>query len=277
MLAHRSSRGAEGPGWSPGICSPYAALLGRADGDGGARHRPLGERIGPGELTAVRRRVGARPAQDLLVRQRGLAVADLLREDRHLLELDRPDVDAVDAGHRRDVAGAEALEVADVDVGVLGHLVLDRVEQLVAAAQRARDVRADVDAVAADGPRVELVVEGGDRDDVPGREPHDRRDLRDRQRRAPAVQALGGRERGDRRRPTVGVLGHVAFDLRPQVRRDLDGRRIGDGRGVLGGVDGLVPAGDARPVRVAGDLVAEAHGSSGRSRPGWGRASRGSR
>ena len=150
----RSSRG--GP--SPGGSVPCSG----ADGDGSAA-AGVGSRVLP-------RALGQRlclPRADSPSRS---SAGDLV-------ELDRPDVDAVDGGHRRDVAGAEALEVADVDVGVLAVSCLDRGEQLVGPAQRARDVRADVDVVAADGPRVELVVEGGDGDDVARRQAHDRRDL----------------------------------------------------------------------------------------------------
>ena len=56
---------------------------------------------------------------------RGAALAaDGRRPAVDLAGLDRPDVAAVDRGHRRDVARAQALEGADVDVGVLA-AVLD--------------------------------------------------------------------------------------------------------------------------------------------------------
>ena len=277
MLAHRSSRGAGGTGLVARHLLPVRALLGRADGDGTVRHL-LAARGGSGRGNSRVLAVGS-----VLARRRiclsGSGASPLRicsAKERHLLELDRADVDAVDAGHRRDVAGAEALEVADVDVGVLGHLVLDRVEQLVAAAQRAGDVRADVDAVAADGLRVELVVERGDRDDVAGREPHDRGDLRDASGEHQPCRRWAAARAGivaDRRSGYLAMWPRSPPAGPPGTRRSPDRGR----RRVLGGVDGVVPAGDTRPVREAGDLVAEAHGASGRSRPGWGRASPASR
>ena len=77
--------------------------------------------------------------------------------------LERPDVLAVDRGHRRDVARAETLERAHVH-GFSGRGPHHGVEQLVGAQQRARDVGADVDVVVGRA-RVGLehVVEGGHR------------------------------------------------------------------------------------------------------------------
>ena len=95
-------------------------------------------------------RVGALAQVQLLAGQRRHALADLLDERRHLVERDRADVDAVDGRHRRDVAGAQALEAAHVELRVALGLLLDARQQLVGAAQRAGDVRADVDRVAAD-------------------------------------------------------------------------------------------------------------------------------
>ena len=63
-------------------------------------------------------------------------------------DLQRAVVALVDGDHRRDVAGAQALECAQVDVGVVGRRLLERRVELVGAAQRAGDVRADVDRVA---------------------------------------------------------------------------------------------------------------------------------
>ena len=128
---------------------------------------------------------------------------------------------AVDRRHRRDVARAEALEAAHVDLA-------DRrrrppriaVVELVGAAQRAGDVRADVDACG--GP--------------PARARTCRRRSRPRSgRRASARitqatcsiasgehqpwRSLGGVQRRDRRGLAVRVLRHRGLDLRAQLRR----------------------------------------------------------
>ena len=73
-----------------------------------------------GELAAVRVRVGHQPARELLLGQHRASGADVLEQLRHVLGRERADVDAVDRRHRRDVAGAEALERAHVDVRVPG-------------------------------------------------------------------------------------------------------------------------------------------------------------
>ena len=100
----------------------------------GGRRSSSARRVGGAGDRARGAGVGALAQAQLLVGQRRHAVADLLDEPRHLVERDRADVDAVDRGHRRDVAGAEALEAAHVEVRVAGGLLA----QPVVAARRRR-------------------------------------------------------------------------------------------------------------------------------------------
>ena len=76
-------------------------------------------RCGVGGVGSAARRVGDLAAQQLLVAAAPRAGAQLVDERRRVGELERADVGAVDRGHRRDVAGAEALERAHVEVGVV--------------------------------------------------------------------------------------------------------------------------------------------------------------
>ncbi len=62
---------------------------------------------------------------ELLLGQHLAAGADVGEQLGDILERERSDVDAVDGGHRRDVAGAEALERAHVEVGVIARGPLD--------------------------------------------------------------------------------------------------------------------------------------------------------
>ena len=168
-----------------------------------------------------------------------------------LADLDRADVGAVDRHHRRDVARAEALELAQVDARVVADLVEERLVELVGAAQRARDVRADVDVVLADRVGEQHVVERRDRRQVAGRQAHHARGLLDALRRAPAVVVLDLVERGDGGRAAVGVLRHVRLDARAQRLGHRRRRGIGNARGVLLEVGRLVPAGDPGAVPEA--------------------------
>ena len=201
-------------------------------------------------------RSGARGSADfrrfeLALGQRLLAAAHRVEDGGDLVEADRPDVVAVDRGHRRHVARAQALEGADVELGVVAAVLVEGGEQLVGAAQRARDVGAHEDVVAAHRLREEHVVEGRHRDEVARRQAHDARHLLDALRRAPAVQVLHGVQRRDRRRAMVGVARHVGLDRRPQLLGHRRGGGVGDLLGVLGEVRGLVPAGNARAVPEA--------------------------
>jgi len=142
--------------------------------------------------------------------------AQILEQLGHVGGRERSDVDAVDGGHRRDVAGAETLKGAHVDrfpVDALGGGCTHDLIELIGAAQRAGDVRADIHAVAAHGARLEHVVEARDGLQVGGREAHHARDLLDRLGRAPAVQTLRGCQRRQGGGAVVGVVGHVALDL----------------------------------------------------------------
>src|SRR5438270_285680 len=68
--------------------------------------------------------------------------AQILDDLAAVVGVERPDVLAVDGCHRRDVAGAQALEAPDRDVGVLGRRRDHRLVKLVGALERARDVGA---------------------------------------------------------------------------------------------------------------------------------------
>ena len=190
---------------------------------------------------------------------------------------ERTEVLAVDRRHRRDVAGAEALEAAHVEARVGAGGVLHRLVDRVRAAQRARDVRAHVDRVLALRDGHEHVVERRDGGQVGGRHAHHARGLLDRRRRAPAVVALDRVQRRDRGGVEVGVAPHGLLDLRAQLVRHRRRRGVGDDRRVLREVGGLVPARDARAVRVALDLASGRWPSSGRCPRAPGRASRASR
>ena len=229
-------------------------------------------------------RVGDQAPRELLLRQHRTPRACVLEQLRDVLQRERPDVDAVDRGHRGDVARAEALERAHVEVRVVTGGSADRLVELVGAAQRAGDVRADIHRVPTDGRRLEHVVEGRDRREVGGGEAHHARDLVDRRGRAPAVHALRRGERGQRRGAAVGIVGHVRLDLRAQILRHRGARGVGDLRGILREVRRFIPAGHARAVLVALDRGHRARPRSPcalrvicRSLPGSDRASRWSR
>ena len=169
----------------------------------------------------------------------------------HLVGLDRPDVDAVDRGHRRDVAGAQALEGAHVERPGRRRRLVQGGEQLVGAAQRARDVRAHVDVVA--------------------RRPAACRACRRRSRPPSGSRASGASRTPPARSPpastsraglaacSAGIAAERRSGYAPcsasivgaQLVGHRRGRRVGDARGVLVEVGRLVPAGDARAVPEA--------------------------
>src|SRR6266540_1359599 len=91
---------------------------------------------------------------------------DLRDDSVHVVGLDRMPVATVDRHHRRVPAGAQALDGAERDSTVFGclaransQLALERVEDALRAAERAREVRAHLDDVAPDGLQVQHVVE----------------------------------------------------------------------------------------------------------------------
>ncbi len=236
-----NSRGALGPGRSAATSASVRPAVSARWGWSGAENS-VG--IPPGG--GVR---GAAVAQ-LLVREHGAPGVEVLDDPLGVGELQRADVLAVDRGHRPDVAGAQALERAHVDVLALGRR-RHRVVELVGAQDRAGDVRAHEYVVGVLGVQLEHVVEARHRGQVGGGEAHDGGDLVDRLRGAPAVHGLGGVQRGDRRRAAVRVLGHRRLDLAAQVLGDRRRRRVGDDRGILGEVDGVVPARHAGAVGEA--------------------------
>ena len=60
------------------------------------------------------------------------------------------------------------------------------------------------------------------------------------------MHALGGAERREGGGVAVRIQPHQALDLGAKRVRDLDLRRVGDGRGIGLEVDALVPAGRER-------------------------------
>ena len=73
---------------------------------------------------AAASRVGGLQALELALGQRLLAAAHRVEDGGDLVGADRPDVVAVDRGHRRHVARAEALEGADVELGVVAAVLV---------------------------------------------------------------------------------------------------------------------------------------------------------
>ena len=176
------------------------------------RGRPVGRGAG----------VGRAPVAELLVGQHRAPRADVLDDLRGVLGVQRADVLAVDRGHRRDVARAQALERAtwtSAPSAAADH----RLEELVGAEQRAarcscrrrrRVTRARR--------QLEHVVEAGDRGQVGGGELHDRGHLVDRPRRAPAVDAWAACSAGiaaERR------SGYLAIEASISLTQSLGHRR----------------------------------------------------
>ncbi len=185
---------------------------------------PPGRRADFRRFSARRRRgVAGEGALGLVLGGEDLGAGlELLDREAGLGGVERAVVALVDRGHRRDVAGAEALEAGDEEVLVALGGGLEGVEQLVAAAHPAADVGADLDPVAADRVGVQEVVEAGDRLQVGGRHPHHRGGLADPLRSAPAVALLHRPERRDRGRFTVRVARHQLLDPLPQLGRAVD-------------------------------------------------------
>src|SRR3954447_21307748 len=93
-------------------------------------------------------------------------IAQLLHDRGHILRLDRLAIAVVDHYDGAPAAAAGALDRAQGDLAVLGRLARadaelgpERLEHPPRPDERARDVRADLDQVPADGRQVEHVVE----------------------------------------------------------------------------------------------------------------------
>src|SRR5438067_5583448 len=149
------------------------------------------------------------------------ATAQLLHDRGDVPGLHGPAVVVVDRDDRRPAAAAEALDGAQGELAVLGRLSrphaelpLERLEDGLGAAQRAADVRADLDEVPADRAQVEHVVEGRDRLAVRRREIERLADLLEGLRREPAAVALLRKpERGQDRRARLRILLGHTLDL----------------------------------------------------------------
>ena len=152
------------------------------------------------------------------------------------------------------------------------------VEELVGAAQRARDVRAHVDVVAPDGLGEEHVVEGRDRRQVGGGQAHHARGLLD------ALAASTSRSGLDRVQ-SAGIAAErmvrVAAPCGPrccvaQLLGHRRGRGIGDAAGSLVRSAASSQPGTREPCPKRGTLVGSI-AITGRSLRGSGRAWRASR
>src|SRR5215204_5064476 len=122
------------------------------------------------------------------------AIAELRDDSRHVFGARRLAVAVVDDNDRRVAAASRALERPQRDPPAparLAHrdaeLLLERLHDLLGSDERARDVRADLDEVLADGSEVVHVVEGRDGLDVRRRQVERVRDLLERLPREPAV------------------------------------------------------------------------------------------
>ena len=203
----------------------------------------------------------------LLLRQRLGAGAQGLDRGERVGAVERAVVALVDRGHRRDVAGAEALEALDEELAVgrarpvvVGLVVVgsgglaERLEQLVAAPHPAGDVVADEHPVAADRRGREQVVEARDRLQVGRGHAHHRRRLADALGRAPAVVALHRPERRDRGRAQLRVARHRLLDLLAQLGRDVDLVQLGHALGVR-----RPHRGDQLPPLLGREVVGRLH------------------
>ena len=192
--ARGSRRGCDSPRSSPARARRCA---GRAPGLPDVRQRPClpaaGRASGSGPPAAGRRASSLSGSGSAPRAHRSIAASASASVERAVVAV-------VERGHRRQVAGAEALEALDEELAVGGggavvrRLVgigtgglAERLEQLVAAAHPAGDVGADEHPVGADRLGGEQVVEGGHRLEVGGGDPHHRSRLADPVRRAPAV------------------------------------------------------------------------------------------
>src|SRR5437763_7581711 len=156
------------------------------------------------------------------------ATAQLLHDRGDVPGLHGPTVVVVDRDDRRPAAAAEALDCAQGELAVLGRLArpyaelaLERLEHRLGPAQRAADVRADLDQVPPARTQVEHVVEGRDRLAVGRREAERVADLLERLRGEPAaVPPLREPARGQDRRARLRILLRDLSDLvRERPRR----------------------------------------------------------
>src|SRR6188474_1120343 len=111
----------------------------------------------------------------------------LLDDPRDVFGLHAKPVPVVDRDHGRPAAAAETFDRAERERPVFrspsgcdAELTLECLEYLLRAGESTRDVRADLDVRPADRLEVVLVVEGGDRQAVRGREVERVGDLADR-------------------------------------------------------------------------------------------------
>src|SRR6187551_2520317 len=144
---------------------------------------------------------------------RSLAIAQLLHDRGHVVGLHVRPVVVVDRDDRRPTAATEALDRPQRDLAVLSRLtcadaqlLLEALEHLLCAYERARDVCAHLDHVAADRLEVEHVVEGRNRFAERGRRTERVGALTQRLRREITVVLLREPQRRQRRGAPVRIL-----------------------------------------------------------------------
>src|SRR5437588_2521026 len=150
-----------------------------------------------------------------------IGIAQLLDDSGHVLGAHRLAVAVVDDDDRPPPAAAGALDRPQRHGAVLrrlagpyAELLLERLQHLLRADERARDVGAELDEVPAHRLQVEHVVEGRDRLAVRGREVERLAHFLEGLRREPtAVPLLRDPERGQDRRARHRVLLRHAADL----------------------------------------------------------------
>ncbi len=139
---------------------------------------------------------------------------------RHVLGLHRLAVAVVDGDDRAPAAAAVALDRAQRDLAVRrrlarldAELALERLERRLRADERARDVRAHLDEVLADGLEVVHVVEARDGHAVRRRQAERLADLLEGVPGQPAVALLREVQRRHDRRARLRVLRRDLLDL----------------------------------------------------------------
>src|SRR5918992_462919 len=145
--------------------------------------------------------------------------AQLLDDRRHIVRPHRLAVAVVDGDDGPPPAAPGALERAEREPSVVGclarlhaELLLERLEHLLRADERARDVRADLDQVPPDRLEMEHVVEGRDRLAVRRRHVERVRHVAQRLRGQPPVLLLRHPQPGQHRGARFRVLGSGLLD-----------------------------------------------------------------
>src|SRR6266550_4006276 len=143
----------------------------------------------------------------MTIKRGSVAIAQLLHDRGHVFGLHVSAVVMVDRDDRRPAAATEAFDRPQRDLAVFGglacadaELLLEVLEHLLSADERARDVRAYLDHVPADRREVKHVVEGRD-------------GLTERGRRAERLCALAQDRKSTRLNSSHGYISYAVFCL----------------------------------------------------------------